>query len=86
MCRIKDPETDLKLVVRVSSQSFDLINRILIIEVMLSIFPCIIVEDNILLLSCVRKWGVVSDCGGGGFNQCISVNFELTELRMEICS
>lgn len=71
MCRIKDPETDLKLVIRVSSQSFDLINRILIIEVMLSIFPCIIVEDNILLLSCVRKWGVVSDCvvggcGGGG--------------------
>lgn len=66
MCRIKDPETDLKLVIRVSSQSFDLINRILIIEVMLSIFPCIIVEDNILLLSCVRKWGVVSDCGVGG--------------------
>lgn len=66
MCRIKDPETDLKLVIRVSSQSFDLINRILIIEVMLSIFPCIIVEDNILLLSCVRKWGVVSDCVVGG--------------------
>lgn len=85
MCRIKDPETDLKLVIRVSSQSFDLINRILI---MLSIFPCIIVEDNILLLSCVRKWGVVSDCVMGCFffNQCISVNFELTELRMEICS
>lgn len=77
--------------VRVSSQSFDLMNRILIIEVMLSIFPCIIVEDSILLLSCVRKWGVVSDCivcvcVGGDFNQCISVNVELTELRMEICS
>lgn len=66
MCRIKDPETDLKLVIRVSSQSFDLINRILI---MLSIFPCIIVEDNILLLSCVRKWGVVSDCVMGFFFQ-----------------
>lgn len=66
MCRIKDPETDLKLVIRVSSQSFDLINRILI---MLSIFPCIIVEDNILLLSCVRKWGVVSDCVMGVFFQ-----------------
>lgn len=85
MCRIKDPETDLKLVIRVSSQSFDLINRILI---MLSIFPCIIVEDNILLLSCVRKWGVVSDWlkKKNPITQCISVNFELTELRMEICS
>lgn len=68
MCRIKDPETDLKLVIRVSSQRFDLINRILIIEVMLCIFPCIIVEDNILLLSCVRKWGVVSDCVVGVFS------------------